>query len=106
MIDGTLLEVICDIFLKKPKAEVTNQDLQALFEDRLKSDTSSLSDMPEIAHKELQFDLSLRPKARVTDLVVQFSNMTKRHNWTDAFSGTLGAKNKIRCPEAAHEALH
>jgi len=51
MIDGTLLDVISEIFIKKPKAEVTDEDLNDLFEDRLKSDTSSLSDMPSIIRR-------------------------------------------------------
>ena len=41
-------------------------------------------------------NLDLRPKARVADLLVQLTNLSKRHNWSEAFAGTEGAKNKIR----------
>ena len=68
--------------------ELTNEDFLSFFDKQLKADTSTLSDMPGIIKKELKMNLDLRPKARVADLLVQLTNLSKRHNWSEAFTGT------------------
>jgi len=96
MIDASLLDVLSENYIKKAKMELTNEDFLSFFDKQLKADTSTLSDMPGIIKKELKMNLDLRPKARVADLLVQLTNLSKRHNWSEAFAGTEGAKNKIR----------
>ena len=96
MIDPSLLTVICQHHLKVPKQDLTDQALLQFFYAQLEADTSSQRWIPRIMASELKINLYLRPKARMTDLLVQMETLTKHHNWKQVFSSSRGKKNQIR----------
>jgi hypothetical protein len=81
MIDASLLDVLSENYIKKAKTEMNHDDFLYFFTKQLEADTSTLSDLPGIIKKELKINLDLRRKARVADLLVQLTNLSKRHIW-------------------------